>query len=422
MQDSKSVLIVGGGISGCAAAKSLSTAGATVYLLEKELQIGGHVRDMGCKATEQCLRCNVCMGNEVLRDVEADPSINVMAGANLVSLNKNDDGKFTAVIEQTPEYIDAEKCVTCQGCVSICPTKCIKPNILGGSKSVPTIDYSDCKLNKGKECGLCEEICPTKAIKMNRKAKPVELTVDSVVLATGHDAFDPSIVEAYGYGRGCNVITGEDAEKQLADNCKLTRPSDNCTPKHLAFIQCIGSRSEQIHRGPEDTNYCSAVCCSYALRMAKLAKHIDAESEVTVFYMDIQNFGKGFNEFYNECKDSIEFIRSRPHQISHNSDGTVTIKYAPQCVDDNPDTGVSEKEFDMVVLSVGIRPRTETQCIANELGIAVDSSGFFGLKNASAMPELYENNIYVTGTCEGPKDIKDSITQARAVATQVLSS
>lgn len=415
----KSVLIIGGGVAGCAAAKSLSAAGVGVCLIERDSRIGGHVRDMGCKATDICLRCNVCVGNEVFRDVQSDSAVKVMTGTTLASLSKNGDGKFIAKLEQQGNYIDTDKCVGCQVCVNLCPTNCIKPNILGGIKPVPTIDYSECKLNKGEQCGICEEGCPVKAVDMSKASESCKISVDSVVLATGHEPFDPSITEAYGYGRGCNVVTGAEAEKQLAMQNKITRPGDGSVPKRLAFVQCIGSRSEQIHRGPEDTNYCSAVCCSYALRMAKLAKYVDAETQVTIFYMDIQNFGKGFNDFYNECKKSIEFIRSRPHEISQNQDDMVTVKYAPSSVDENSESGVSEKQFDMVVLSVGIRPRPEAEAIADDLGIAIDESGFFGYKNASAMPEMLQKNIYVAGTCEGPKDIKDCIAQAEAVAARI---
>jgi heterodisulfide reductase subunit A len=206
----------------------------------------------------------------------------------------------------------------------------------------------------------------------------------------------------------------------LAVDHKLNRPSDGRPARRIAFIQCVGSRTEEVFRRPEDTDYCSAVCCAYALRIARRLQHQAPETEVTVFYMDIQNFGKGFNEFYQACRQKMRFIRSRPYEIREGSAGAVRVKYAPDSKAAG-DKAVCEEEFDLVVLSVGMRPAEGTARLAETLGVPLDERGFVGLKGATAFPDLQRPGIYVVGACESPKDIAGCLDQADAVSAAVLS-
>ena len=239
--------------------------------------------------------------------------------------------------------------------------------------------------------------------------------IDNVIIATGFTEYDPAENSLYGYGKSKNIITGIEAEKQLAQKQKIVRPSDGQKPGRIAFIQCVGSRTEEIYRRDEDTNYCSTVCCSYALRIAQLLKHQAVETQITVFYMDIQNFGKDFDRFYNQCKDKMTFVRSRPYEITDAGNDTIQIKYA------RPDENVCTQDFDLVILSVGIRPCCDSKQLADKLLAPIDSQGFFGIKGASALPDMQREGIYAAGASESPKDIAGSIAQAQAVCAAIMS-
>lgn len=418
----KCVLVLGAGIAGATVAKRLSEAGCEVHLAERQPAIGGHVAEMGCKATDVCLRCNVCVANELFRNIDASENLHIHTRTELTKLQNGTNGRcYTATLKHEPTFVDYEKCIGCQACVDICPEKCItRPNVLI-SPGVPVIDYSLCRRNLGKECLACEQICPVDAIRMGQKETESNVDVDSVVIASGYEPYNPVINASYGYGQIANVITGIEAERQLATQHKLTRASDGRPPGRVAFVQCVGSRSEQVHRRPEDTDYCSAVCCAYALRMAQLMKYQSEDTEVTVFYMDIQNFSKGFNEFYTNCKGKMTFIRSRPYEIKAGKNGEVRIKFTPQSLPEAADSQVCEEEFDLVVLAVGIRPAPDAARLAESLQVPVDEHGFFGFKGASALPGLQREGVFVAGACESPKDIAGCMREAAAVSAAVIS-
>ncbi|MFC1635338.1 NAD(P)-binding protein [Planctomycetota bacterium] len=416
-------LVLGGGISGATVSKRLSEAGWEVHLAEKEATIGGRVVEMGCKATDVCLRCNVCMANELLRAVAASPDIHVHTRTELIKLESGAEGcRYTAILKQEPTFVDRNKCVGCQVCVGVCPEKCIVKPKITIPPGVPVIDYSLCRRNLGKECSVCEQTCPTKAIDMGQKISESKMEVDSVVIATGYEPYDPAVNASYGYGEAENIITGIEAERQLAEGTKIARPSDGLPANRVAFVQCVGSRSEEIHRRPEDTDYCSAVCCAYALRTAQLLKYQSEDVDVTVFYMDIQSFGKGFNEFYEKCQDNMTFIRSRPYEIRQGQDGAVRVIFTPQFLAGQTEAQVCEQEFDLVILSVGIRPRPDVTKLAEALLVPVNEQGFFGLKGASALPSLQREGIFVAGACESPKDIQSCMAQAEAVSAAIISN
>jgi len=354
------VLIVGGGIAGATAADRLSRAGVNVHLLEREKDIGGHAGGMGCKATDTCLRCNVCVADEIFRSVRTASGVQLHTSVTLEQLEPGQGGwRFRAVL---------------------------KPNNARGSKN-----------------------------------RPGAVNADAVIIATGFEPYDPKENSSYHYGRLPNVITGIEAERQLAEQRGLTRPSDGLRPRRIAFVQCVGSRTEEAFRRPEDTDYCSAVCCSYALRIGQRIVHEASDSDVTVFYMDIQNFGKGFHEFYGRCRDKMRFIRSRPYELLAGENDSVRVKYTPEAGGKSDARSVCEETFDLVVLSIGMRPPADAGELAGKLGIALDRHGFFGLKGACALPRLQKEGIYVAGAGESPKDIAACIAQAEAVGSRILA-
>ena len=341
-------------------AERLGRAGVTVHVVEKQSVIGGRLKEMGCKATDHCLRCNACLASETVRSVGRVPTVTVHTSTELVGLGKGANGsRFSAQLVGSPGALGGEKRTT--------------------------------------------------------------LDVDAVVVAVGYEPYDPVENSSYNYGRLPNVITGAEAERQLAQDGRVTRISDGQPARRVAFVQCVGSRTEEIHRRPEDTDYCSAVCCAYALRIARRLRHEAQDAEITVYYMDIQNFGKGFDAFYRECQDEVRFVRSRPYELAEGPEGAVRVTYAPEAGAKGATGSVCTDEFDLVILSVGIRPPEGARELADRLGVALDEQGFFGVKGPSALPDLRRDGIYVVGACESPKDMAGCIAQGEAVSAAVLS-
>jgi len=377
----KSVLVIGGGIAGATVSLRLGQAGIPVHLIEKTGEIGGHAKEMGCKATNICMRCNVCVANEILRSVGSSPSIHLYTSTELLDIHESGNGsRYSAVLSHTDS-----------------PEK----SSFGGK-------------------ALITPFRPCLPVKSQTSGQTI-IDVDSVIIATGYEPYNPLENSSYGYGRVTNVITGIEAERQLAEKNRIVRTSDGERPERIAFIQCVGSRTEEIYRHPECTDYCSTVCCSYALRMARMMKYQAKESQITLFYMDIQNFGKGFNSFYKECKKEMRFICSRPYEVVNGGNGSVRVRYTPE-KRETGDAGVCKEEFDLVVLSVGIRPPADAWNLADMLGVALDEQGFFGLKGVTGLPDLQREGVYVIGASESPKDIAGSIAQAEAVSALVLST
>ncbi len=418
----KTTLVIGAGIAGATAARQLAQAGGNVLLIENKAAIGGHASQMGCKATDHCLRCNVCVANDIFKRVLAYPGIQIFTRTEIVRLEPGRNGfEYTAYLAHQPVFIDSHVCIGCNVCRHTCPQKCIDiaAPVIAGSK--PVINYPNCLRAKGKNCLKCQDACPVDAIDMNRQARQSSVQVNNIIIATGYDEYNPAENNSFGYRRVPNVITGTEAERQLAAQQKITRPSDGQAPKRIAFVQCVGSRTEEINRRPEDTDYCSTVCCAYALRMAQLMKHQAEDSDITIFYMDIQKFGKDFDKFYNQCKASMNFVRSRPYEINPGPEETVSVKYTPQSGLSEQKTGVCQDSFDLVVLAVGIRPSANARYFADKLLVPLDQQGFFGIKNASAIPDMMRDGIFVAGAAESPKDIAGCIAQAEAVTAAVIS-
>lgn len=359
-RSTNSVLVLGGGVAGAAVAERLGRAGVAVHIVEKQSAIGGRLNEMGCKATDRCLRCNACLASEIVRSVGRVPTVTLHTSTELVGLAAGTNGtRFSAQLMGLPGAPGGERRTT--------------------------------------------------------------LDVDAVVVAVGYEPYDPVENSSYNYGRLANLITGAEAERQLFEDSRITRVSDGQPPRRIAFVQCVGSRTEEIHRRPEDTDYCSAVCCAYALRIARRLRHEAPESEVTVYYMDIQNFGKDFDAFYKECRDEIRFVRSRPYEFTLGPDDAVRVTYTPEAGSDGATGSVCTDEFDLVILSVGIRPPAGARELSDRLGVARDEQGFFGVKGASALPDLRREGVYVVGACESPKDMAGCIAQSEAVSTAVLS-
>jgi heterodisulfide reductase subunit A len=411
MNVNNSVLVIGGGIAGITSALELGNSNHDVYLIEREATVGGQAASFCCKATEVCTKCSVCLVPQKLREVKTHPKISILTNS-IVSEVRGKAGNFQVEVWQRPQYILPERCIACGICFDTCPTE-PKAICSPSPQAVPysyTIDESQCLRLKGEECNLCREICPTNAINFERKPERQELNVGTIIVATGFDVFDAREVSSLGYGRYPNVLTGLDLERTFNRENSLKLPSNGKEPHNIAFVQCVGSRNE-------NHCYCSQVCCKYAMRFARLIKHQNPDCQVTIFYIDLQTAGKGFAEFYEECKESIRFIRGIPVETSEAPSGELEIRF------ENILQGkVSRESFDLVILSVGIAPRKDAWELARILGINLDDDGFFDTKERPNPIETNVDGIFLAGACQGPRDIPSSIAHGASAAERVMEA
>jgi heterodisulfide reductase subunit A-like polyferredoxin len=266
------------------------------------------------------------------------------------------------------------------------------------------------------ECLECEKACEPKAIVHDQKEEVMELNVGAIILATGFDPFDPSGIKEYGYGRYQNVLSSMDLERLLSasgpTSGHLQRPSDKKTPHKIAFIQCVGSRSLK-----GEYPYCSSVCCMYATKEATLIKEHERDTDVYIFYTDIRAFGKGFREFANRAEREwgVNYIRAKPSEMREDpKTKDILIKYE--------DTLTGEMKTllaDLVVLCTALVPPQDNRKLAETLGVEVDEYGFFEVPNLLQTPlDATSPGVFLCGCCQGPKDIPDSIAQAKGAAAR----
>jgi heterodisulfide reductase subunit A len=335
-------------------------------------------------------------------------------------------GNFSVTLITKPRYVDEGKCTGCTTCVEYCPVRhpdqfnqdisTNKAIHIYFAQAVPLVAYIDdsCSYLKSKKCRLCERVCKNKAIDFNQVAEKIEVNVGALILSPGLETFDPRLRDDYGYGRLRNVVTSLDYERLLCASGpyegEVRRASDNNPPHKIAWIQCVGSR--QIT--PGGNSYCSAVCCSSAQKQVILTKDHYPNAECTIFHNDIRPFGKDFERYYEKAAGlpGVRFIRSFVSLGSGITEtGNVAIRYSI------PSAGVTEEEFDMVVLSVGVTPPSDVQHLAARFGIEIDSHGFCKTNPASPV-ETTRRGIFVSGAFQGPMDIPESVFTASGAGSR----
>ncbi|MBE0512897.1 CoB--CoM heterodisulfide reductase iron-sulfur subunit A family protein, partial [Candidatus Bathyarchaeota archaeon] len=325
--------------------------------------------------------------------------------------------------------VDETKCTGCGICTQNCPTEVPsefdmnlgfrKAIYVPFPQAVPlvcTIDEEHCLKHTLGICGLCEKVCKAGAIDFDQKPEEITLNVSAIIVATGFNLFNPSVIKEYGYGQYKNVLTSMEFERLVnasgPTGGHIIRPSDGKVPKTIAFIQCVGSRS--LGRG---VAYCSSACCMYATKEAILIKDHEPESEVFIFYIDLRVFGKGFQDFINRAKEhwGVKYIRGRPGEIIEDPRTKDIIIRCEHTVNRE----VRELKVDMVVLCPALIPVETNKELGENLGVKLDEYGFFKAKDSMLAPvDTNVPGVLICGYCQSPKDIPECVVQASGAAAR----
>ncbi len=402
----KRVLVIGAGVAGLSAAVALSKFGIPVDVIDVAPFAGGHAIRFACKATDSCVKCGACIAEEKLTAVMADEQITLFAGSRITSVK----GKVEVTIVSTsdPKYIDSAKCSGCGKCLEKCPVD--GAVVRGTSRNhfpMFAIRGDTCRYLRDGSCRVCREICPEDAIRFERNPQEHTFSPQAVVLATGFKPFDPTD-KPYGYGVFKNVITNLDLEESLRKEGQPVRPSDNEAPGRIAFIQCVGSRDSRRNH-----LWCSSVCCGSSIRMARKIKAVRPDTEITVFYIDIQTFGKDFGEVYQDACSHFQMVRSIPGDIYPEENDTLRVS----CFEDRSGT-TTDRIFDLVVLSVGMVPRESSADLARHFGLTVRESGFITGPDSRAAQT--RTGVFPAGTVIQPMGIAEAVASGTRAAWQAL--
>jgi heterodisulfide reductase subunit A len=420
----KKALVIGAGVAGIQAALDLGDTGYQVYLVDKNPSIGGRMAQID--KTFPTMDCSICILAPKMSDAGRHPNIDLMANSEVIDVSGY-IGNFKVKVKKKPRYVTKE-CTACGDCVKVCPVEV--PNefeegltyrkaiYIPFAQAVPAlylIDEKSCLGIGDNTCAKCKEVCGPDAIDFTAKEEIVELDVGTIIVATGVDVFDPAALTEYGYMKYPNVITSMEFERIInaggPTGGHLKRPSDMNLPKNVAFIQCIGSRSVCDKKGHP---YCSNVCCMNTIKDCLLIKEHWPDIKLYVYYMDIRAFGKGFEDLYKRAKKAgVVFIRGLPGEVTENKENHNLILVG----EDLTANKFYKMETEMLVLSVGIEPRSDSSVIQRLLTLSKTSDGFFMEAHPKLKPvDTPTGGVFLAGCAEGPKDIKDSVTQASAAA------
>jgi heterodisulfide reductase subunit A len=431
-------LIIGGGIAGIQASLEIANSHHKVYLVEKSGTIGGHMAMFD--KTFPTLDCAACILTPKMVDVSQHANIQLMTYCEVQSIS-GIPGNYKVTLLQKARRVNVNTCTGCGTCAEKCPataksefdygTTMRKAIYMPFPQAVPNkylIDADSCRYVQTGKCAVCVKFCPVEnCINLDEKDQSIEINVGNIILATGFKPFDASRMEQYGYGKFPNVITSLELERLVnaagptGGNISLRSQdkkgnwifnSESPEPKSLALIHCVGSRDENHNK------YCSRVCCMYSLKLAHLIKEKIPEAEIFEYYIDMRAYGKGYEEFYKRIEEEgVHIIRGKTAKIEER-ESQLLLR-----TEDIEKGRMQEQMVDMVVLAVGLEPHPGTKNLADMLGISYSADGWLtesdALSNTTGTPS---GGIYIAGTCQGPKDIPDSVVQGSAAASNVIQS
>ena len=425
----KRALVIGGGIAGIQTALDIADAGFEVDIVEKKPTIGGKMAQLD--KTFPTLDCAACILTPKMVDAGANEKVKIFSYCEVEKV-EGFVGNFKVTIKQKPRYVDATKCTGCGECTTKCPSK-KNPNefnmgldnrpaiYIPFAQAVPklaTIDPDDCIYMKTGKCGLCSKVCTAGAINYEQKEEFIEREYGAIVVATGYNQIKPTKFEEYGYNNCPDVVTSLEFERLMnaAGPTKghLERLSDGKAPKELVFIQCVGSRCSDDRGKP----YCSKICCMYTAKHAMLIRDKYPDVDVTVFYIDVRTPGKNFDEFYRRAVEEygVHYIKGQVGKVVPQENGQLLVQAS-----DLLDNKQILMEADMVVLAAAIEPNPDVRKIATMLTASIDTNNFLTEAHAKLRPvESPTAGIFLSGVCQGPKDIPETVSQAGAAAVKAV--
>ena len=364
-----------------------------------------------------------------MMDVGRHPNIELLAYSEVEDVSGY-VGNFKARIRKKARYVDENECTSCGDCAAVCPV--VVPDEfqmgLGSRKAiyipfpqaVPSayiVTADECLGQNPIACGKCIEACEKNCIDFDMQDEILDVEVGTIIVATGMDVYDPTALDEYGYTRFPNVITSMEFERLVSTGGPLGghlgRPGDLERPKRIGFVQCVGSRTQDPERG---NPYCSNICCMNTVKEAQYLKDNYPDIDITVFYMDMRAFGKGFEELLMRSKSNgVRYIRGLPGEVRQNPDsGNLWVT-----VENTTANRLEVHEFDMLVLAVGATPATDTEAIRQLVSLSKSPSGFLKEAHPKLRPvDTPTKGVYIAGAAESPKDVRESVTQASAAASR----
>ena len=409
-------LVVGGGIAGLQAALDLADQGFEVLIVEKEPSIGGKM--IALSKVFPTLDCSSCICTPRMAAAAHHENITIMTYAEVKQARRAGSG-FEAIVMKKSRYVNEDACTGCRLCEYACPVdlphafegdlgarKAIYVPFSNAIPQVALVDIDNCIL-----CGRCEKACPAQAIDFLQEPEEITVEAGAIILASGYQLAPLDAKEQYGQGRLKNVLDALQVERLLAPHGPygmVLRPSDGKVPDTVAYVQCAGSRDQSL-----GVPYCSRVCCMYAVKQAMLLSGALPLVEVTIYYMDIRAFGKGFEQFYQNAKAmGIEFVKTKVARITEDEEQNPIVRI--EVIEE--DGRVEERTHDMVVLSPAILPGWNP---AGIVPVDIAEDGFIRCTQPKLAPcRTREEGVFVAGAAAGPKDIPDSIVEAGAAAIE----
>lgn len=414
-------MVVGAGIAGEESALKLADMGYKVLLVEKEPSIGGKM--ILLSKVFPTLDCAACITTPKVSETARHPNITVHTLATPEEIIRR-NGSFSVTLRKKPRYIREKDCTGCQSCEKVCPVITGDPfqfNLVArkavhipfsiANPRVALIDIENCML-----CGACEKACPSDCIDFSQEEELLEVKTKSIVLATGFKLFDPVSIEKFGYGKYKNVITSMQMERLLAPTRpfnNILRPSDGKMPDKIAYIFCTGSRDHTV-----GNPICSQVCCMYSTKQAQLLMGALPLADVSLYYINIRAFGKGYNEFYKQAEDmGARYIKGKIAGITEKENGNLVVKY-----EDIASGQITESEHDLVVLSVGLLANPEITKAFRKEKLTLDALNYIGQPDILLSPARTSiDGVFAAGTATAPMDIPDTIMSAGAAASETSS-
>ena len=415
-------LVIGAGIAGGEAAINLANTGYKVLLVEKDHSLGGKM--ILLSKVFPTLDCAACITTPKVSEIARHKNITVFTEREVTHIAKKGDNDFVAQITKKPRYVRVEDCTACQLCEKACPVSVRDEYQFGliGRKAafIPfsianpkaaVIDIENCTL-----CGACEKACPTHCIDFTMETEYYELHAKTVILATGFNLFDPLEIPRFGYGQYKNVITSMQMEREIAPTRPyntILRPGDGKVPDRIAYVLCTGSRDNTV-----GNPICSQICCMYSMKQAQLLMGALPMADITIYYINIRSFGKGFEEFYQQAKGmGVNFVKGKIGKITEKENGNLILRY-----EDIAEGVVKEAEHDMVVLSVGVKSNSSPGKIFDGNLLKLDPLQFVAQQDLLGSPAKTSiDGVFVAGTASGPMDIPDSILSAGSASSEAIS-